>query len=149
MNIYIAASSDTNTKFSAYAYKVHAYTIMSESHNLSTTPKELLLALKHGLTDYIKEELYRRDSEIYIITNNEYIINMINEDKIPKWKRSSWLKDNGEEVANKDVLMGIYQCLMFLKEQKAVLFATKPQSAREIENFNAVAKASLAKRKES
>ena len=147
MNLYLAASSDTKTKISAYAYKLSNYEIVSAKHDSSTTPRELLIGLKNMLTYIVQYSISESEKEFTLFTNNEFVINMINEDKLIEWRNSSWMKSNGEEVANKDVLNALHQFIMFFKEKHITLYATKPVTSEEINILNSVSKAALARRK--
>ena len=149
MVIYLAVSADTTTGKSAYAYRINSSPVVSRVERNSTGPRELLRGLIGIFDDILKEGMDKKNNDFIIITNNQFITKMINENQIEQWHDCNWIKSTGDPVASVDLLKQIYNYVLYFKEQKKNLFLTKPESSVEEANFKSVSKIALNKRKYS
>lgn len=147
MIVYLAASSDTTTGNTAYVYQIDNSTLVSHKEQNSTGPKALLQAMSQIFTTVLLKHSYSKIDEVVIISNNQYIIDMIMKDQITTWKNNFWLKSNGDAIASKSYLEQVYSSIQNFKENNISLIVRQPESTYEISLFNGICKVAKSVRK--
>lgn len=76
-----------------------SFACLTDYEICSTNQRGEMLALRRSLV-YAKEQ---HATELYIITDSEYLFNTMTKDWLGSWKRKGWVTSLGAAVKNKDI----------------------------------------------
>lgn len=111
------ACTDNGKKSARGGYGVHFYSSPDRSLDIAesllasepqTNNRGELRAIQAAL-DFVetnKEELYSKFNTITVWSDSEYSINCLTK-WLPKWKKSGWVKSDGGEIQNLDLIRSI------------------------------------------
>lgn len=103
IELHTDGSCDINkTKRGGWAslinYGHDQFMLYGSEENTTNNRMELLSVIK-GLSD-----IKHSGHEIVLYSDSKYVVDMINFNRITKWKRNNWTLSNGEEAKNIDLL---------------------------------------------
>lgn len=146
--IYIAASSNTMTKETAWGASLNFEKPHVEFRKNSTTPRALVEALYWSFDQMMREGIEKPYGGLLIISNAKYIIDIINSEELKTWAENSWKKKDGTPVKNGDLISRLIPYLKVFEEHHIVPTAEYPSTPEEEKNLEYLSKLCKSRRQQ-
>lgn len=112
---YLAVSADTTTGRAAYAASGSILPLPLKHASMNSTSQRKILegalAILSKEIESLSWKLHQTPKQVEIITNNDYLRRIMDDNKLPEWQAAGWFKSDGEPVKNVDLLKDLAQHL--------------------------------------